>query len=252
MLSAVVITYNAEIDIANCLRSLMFADEIIVVDSFSTDKTVEIVRQFTDNISFREFKGFSDQWNAAIDLAQHEWILMIGADEVVTDGLKTEIKCAVADGECDGYQMPRLTYFLNRAIRGCGWYPDYQLRLARKSKFRIPYRLVHETMEIDGKCGTFKNNIIHYSYRSLSDYTRKMVLYARSAAEQKQLEGRKFRINDLLFVPGLTFLKMYILKQGFRDGLHGYILSALTECSVFLRYAILWEMTMQSKESKEQ
>lgn len=251
MLSAVVITYNAEIDIANCLQSLTFADEIIVLDSFSTDRTLEIARQFTDKVSSREFTGFSNQWNAAIDLAQHEWILMVGADEVLTDGLISEIQYAVEKGACDGYRMPRLTYFLNRPIRGCGWYPDYQLRLARKSKFRIPHRLVHETMEIDGKCGTLKNDIIHFSYRSLGEYVRKMSLYARSAAEQKQLEGRKFHITDLLFTPGLTFLKMYILKQGFRDGLHGFILCALTQCSVFLRYAMLWEMTMRSKESKE-
>lgn len=250
MLSAVVITYNVESDIANCLRSLTFADEIIVVDSFSTDKTVEIARQFTDKISFREFTGFSDQWNAAIDLAQHEWILMIGADEVVTDGLINEIKSAMENGKCDGYRMPRLTYFLDKPIRNCGWYPDYQLRLARKSKYRIPYRLVHETMEIDGKCGTLKNDLLHFSYHSLGDYMKKMTLYARSAAEQRQLEDRKFRLRDLLFAPGLTFLKLYVLKQGYRDGLHGFVLCALSECSVFLRYSMLWEMTMQSK-SKE-
>lgn len=250
-LSAVIITYNEEINIEQCLKSLSFADEIVILDSYSTDRTVEIARKYTDKISFRKFTGFSDQKNALLKLASNEWILVVDADEVVSEELAQEIIDAVKNGEQDAYQIPRLTYFVGRKMRHCGWYPDYQLRLVRSSKAFFPDRLVHETLEVDGPIGTLKHDLIHYSYRNMNDYTRKMVLYARSAARQKYIEGRRFRLGDLLLNPGLTFFKMYILKQGFRDGLHGLVLSVLTACSSALRYAILWSMGTQQQETGE-
>lgn len=246
-ISAVIITFNEEAHIRQCLDSLSFADEIVVLDSYSTDNTTEIVREYTDNLHFRKFEGFSDQRNAAIDLTKEEWILLVDADEVITDGLAADLQNAVKQGTHNAYRMPRLTYFLGRPIRHCGWYPDYQLRLALKSKAKIPYRLVHESMEVDGSCGVLKNDILHYSYDNLTQYIQKMVLYAHSAAEQKVLEKRKLKLSDLLLVPGLTFLKTYIARKGFLDGLHGFVLSNLSACSVFIRYAMLWEMTSVKK-----
>lgn len=240
--SAVVITLNEECNIERCLESLRFADEIVVVDSCSTDRTVELARRYTDRVSTREFTGFSDQWNAAIDETREEWVLIVGADEVVSDKLAVEIEEAMA-GDCDGYRMPRRTWFLDRPIRYCGWYPDYQLRLARKSRARMPDRLVHETLEVDGRIGTLKHDLVHFSYPTLDDYTRKMVHYSRAAAEQKLRDGRRFRITDILFTPWLTFLRVYVAQLGFRDGLHGLMLSVLAGCSTALRYAMLWEMS---------
>ena len=251
-ISAAVITLNEEANIERCLRGLSFADEIVVVDSLSTDRTVEIAREFTDKVISREFTGFSDQKSAAMELAGSEWVLFIDADEVVGDKLGAEIRKAVQSEGFDGYWIPRATYFLGKRIRHCGWYPDYQLRLARKSKARYPERLVHETLEVQGPCGRLKNDLIHYSYKSMDDYARKMVSYARAAARQKTLEGRKFSLADLALNPGLTFLKMYVVKRGFLDGLHGFVLSVLTACSSAVRYAMLWEMSSRKDASKEQ
>ena len=250
-LSAIVITYKEEINIEQCLKSLAFADEIVVLDSYSTDRTLEIARKYTDKISFREFTGFSDQKNAALALSTNEWILVIDADEVVSEELASEIITAIKNDKQDAYRIPRLTYFIGRKMRHCGWYPDYQLRLARRSKAHFPDRLVHETLEINGDIGTLKNDLIHFSYRDMNDYSRKMMLYARSAAEQKYIEGRRFNLGDLVLNPGLAFFKMYILKQGFRDGLHGFILSVLTACSTALRYSVLWSMQAQQQKQEK-
>ena len=244
-LSAVVITLNEEKNIERCLEALRFADEIVVLDSLSTDRTVTLARRYTDKISEREFTGYSDQKTAAIEMATQEWILLVDADEVVPEDLAREITSTLASADCDGYWIPRSTYFLGKLIRHCGWYPDYQLRLARKSKARFSVRLVHETLEVDVKCGRLKTALVHYSYPSMDEYARKMVSYARAGARQKMLDGGRFRLSDLVFRPGLAFLRMYIVKQGFRDGLHGFLLCTLTACSTALRYAMLWEMCVR-------
>ncbi|MCE5314278.1 MAG: glycosyltransferase family 2 protein [Armatimonadota bacterium] len=250
-ISALVLTYNEEARIKRCLERLDFADEIVVVDSFSTDGTLDIVRRYTSNVSQNEFTGFSNQWNAAIERANEDWVLIIGADEVISRELATEITTAAREGNFDAYRMPRSTFFLGRRMRHCGWYPDYQLRLVRRIQAHIPDRLVHETLVVDGQIGTLRNPIVHYSYDTMADYCRKMVRYARAAAEQKHKEGREFHIIDLLLNPGHSFLKMYILQQGFRDGLHGFVLSSLTACSSLLRYAFLWEMSASKDQTNE-
>lgn len=242
-LSAVVITFNEEANIERCLRGVAFADEIVVLDSFSTDQTAELARKFTDRVSFRPFTNYSEQKAAALALAREDWVLLVDADEVVSGALAAEIKQAIESSDFDGYRIPRSTYFAGRRMRYCGWYPDYQLRLARRSKARIPQRLVHETLVVDGRCGTLANPLVHYSYPTIDDYMRKMIPYARAAALQKLNEGRTFKLTDLLFKPGLALLKMYLVKQGFRDGLHGFVLSVLTACSTALRYAMLWQMS---------
>lgn len=251
-LSAVLITCNEEANIERCLIGVSFADEIIIVDSFSMDRTVEIARKFTDKITQREFTGFADQKSAALSLATQEWVLIVDADEVITKELSQEIVTAVKSVKYDAYRIPRMTSFLGKQIRHCGWYPDYIVRLARKRSVRYSDSLVHETLEVNGSCGTLRNPIIHYSYATMDDYSRKMVSYARAAAQQRLREGRQCRISDLVLSPGLTFLKKYLLKQGYRDGLHGFVISALTACSVLLRYSMLWDLSKRAANRKEQ
>jgi glycosyltransferase involved in cell wall biosynthesis len=246
-LSALVITLNEEANIRECLEGLKFADEVIVVDCFSTDATVAIARECGARVEQREFKGYSDQRNYSISLATQEWILIVDADERVGAELGAEIRNAAEQAGHDAYRMPRLTEFLGRPMRRCGWYPDYQLRLARKSRVRMPDRLVHETLETDGSVGTLESDLLHFSYRTMEDYSRKMVAYARAAAKQKAADGRKFSWADLAFNPGLTFLKMYIVKGGCLEGIRGLMLSALTAASSALRYAYLWEYTDDKK-----
>jgi glycosyltransferase involved in cell wall biosynthesis len=250
-IAALVLTYNEQARIERCLEALAFADEIVVVDSYSDDATIEIVRRYTENISQKVFVGFSSQWNAAIERANEDWVLIVGADEVISKELAAEITNAACEGDCDFYRMPRSTFFLGRTMWHCGWYPDYQLRLVRRSKAHIPHRLVHETLVADGPVGTLVNPIIHYSYDSMADYCRKMVLYARAAAEQKYNDGCRFNLIDVVLNPGHSFFKMYIMQQGYRDGLHGLVLSSLTACSSLLRYAFLWEMSLKKDQSDE-
>ncbi len=250
-ISAVVITYNEEANIERCLASLAFADEIVVLDSFSEDRTVEIARRFTDKVSQREFAGYADQKNAAMELASNDWVLVIDADEVVPEQLAGEIRKAVESDRCAAYRMPRLSYFCGKPIRHCGWYPDYVIKLMRKSKSRYPDRLVHETPEVDGPVGTLRSDLLHYTYRDLDELCRKMVSHSRAAARQKMRDGERFRLRKLLFAPGIAFLKKYIVKQGFRDGLRGYVLCAMTQVGVFLRYAMLWEMSVSKERDNE-
>lgn len=249
-ISAVVITYNEEPNIGRCLSSLAFTDEIVVLDSHSTDRTVEIARAFTDKVSRREFTGFSDQKNAAMALASNDWVLIVDADEVVTPELASEVRSAVGSDSFAAYRMPRLTCFAGKPIRHCGWYPDHVTRLARRSKSRFGDRLVHETLEVDGPVGSLTSDLIHYSYRDLDDLVRKVTEYSRAAARQKLLDGERFSLGALMVAPGLTFLKKYIVKQGYRDGLRGFLICALSQFSVFLRYAMLWEMSI-SKECEQ-
>ncbi len=243
-ISAVVITYNEESNIDRCLASLSFADEIVVLDSFSTDRTVEFAQRFTDRVSQRKFSNFAEQKNAAIELASNDWVLVVDADEVVSEQLSCEIRKAVESDKFTAYKMPRLSYFLGQPIRHCGWYPDYVIKLMRKSKSHYPDRLVHETPEIDGRIGLLKNDLQHYSYRNLDEQCRKMLAYSRAAAKQKIRDGEHFKIRKLLFAPGLTFLKKYIVKQGFRDGIPGFVICMAAQLGVFLRYAMLWEMSI--------
>lgn len=241
-LSAVIITYNEEENISRCLDSLSFADEIVVMDSFSSDKTLEIVRKYTDRIYQRQFTGFSEQWNAAFAKASHEWILKIDADEVVSPELRDQMVEALRNPQFDSYKMPRLSYFLDRPIKTCGWYPDPQLRLAKTKLATVPDRLVHERLVVNGTCGTLKGDLIHYTDPNLDRYSVKMLRYAKLAAQQKFDEGRRFHLSDLLITPGATFLKFYIVEHGIMDGMNGFVLCGLNAFSVFLRYCYLWEI----------
>jgi len=246
-ISALVITADEEANIRDCLSCLQFADELIVVDSFSSDDTAKIARECGARVEQREFKGYSDQRNYCISLATQEWILIVDADERVSMELAEEIRTAVEKREYDAYRIPRLTEFLGKPMRRCGWYPDYQLRLIQRSKARVPDRLVHETLETEEPCGTLRNDLLHYSYRTVEDYSRKMVAYARAAARQKSIEGRKFSWGDSAFNPGLTFFKMYILKGGILAGVRGLTLCALSAGASVLRYAYLWELPNDKK-----
>lgn len=243
MLSVAIITYNEEENIKDCLESVKWADEIVVVDSFSTDRTVEICRQYTDKIFQNEWEGFSNQKNYAIRLTANPWVLVIDADERVSEALRKEIKDILAKGNaCDGYFVPRKSYFMGRWIRHAGWYPDYSIRLFRKDKGRFEPREVHESLRIDGKTGRLENPLTHYTYRSISEFIDRTNRYSTLAAREMVKEGRRAGIVNILFRPAFTFLRMYILQQGFRDGIYGFLLSVLYSCYTLSKYAKLWEI----------
>lgn len=240
-ISAVVIAYNEEKNIRRCLESLSWADEIVLVDSYSQDRTREIASAFTDKIYDVDCEGFGSKKEFARSKATNDWILSIDADEVVSDRLREEIKRIVQkDDVLDGYYIPRLSNFLSKWIRYGGWYPGYVLRLFRKDKARFNHSLVHEKLILDGKTGYLKNELLHYTDPTISHYLLKMDRYTTLGAKMLLSEGKTTTLFDMLFRPLAVFLKMFIIKFGFLDGWHGFLLAIFSSFHVLVKYAKLW------------
>lgn len=246
-LSALVITLNEEDNINDCLKSLKWADEIIVVDSSSTDRTVEIAKQYTNNIINTDNNSYSHKRNLAIDAAGSEWILWIDADERVTDSLKEEIKKVINSAEFDAYKINRKSFFINKFIKHCGWFPDYGLRLFKKSNnIRFDDARVHEKVVYNGKSGRLKSPLLHYTDMTFEHYIDKMNLYTTSSAMDLYDSGRKASLTDIIFRPFFTFIKMYFLKLGVLDGYIGLILCTLSCVHVFVKYSKLYFLTQKT------
>lgn len=247
MLSVVIITLNEEKKIRDCLELVKWADEIVVVDSFSKDNTVEIARNYTDKIYQREFAGFGKQKNFALSKASGDWILAIDADERVTSELKEEIKRTLANPRASGYYMPRKSYFLGKWIKHCGWWPDYLLRLFRRDCGHFSDRLVHEALEVDGPTGRLNNPLEHHPFCSLSELIRKADRYSTLGAEVIIAESKdcsgKHKVSVLIsFLHAWAkFFSMYFIKAGFLDGKEGFILSVLSFYYTLIKYLKLWE-----------
>jgi glycosyltransferase involved in cell wall biosynthesis len=236
-ISATIIVKNEEKNISDCLESLAFADEIVVVDSGSSDRTGEICRA-NPLVRFyeRPWQGFGRQKNIAADLAQNDWIFNIDADERVSPELRESIVAADVT-RFDGFRVARENYFAGRCIRRCGWYPDYNLRFYNRQRCRFGDRLVHEAVECRGAAGLLQGNLIHYTYEGISDYLQRMDSYSSLAAKEVVKSGKSSGLCALLLRPPYTFFKMYFLKQGFREGYHGLLLSVLYSIYTFLKYA---------------
>lgn len=242
-LSVYVMTYNEETKIKDCLESVKWADEIVVMDSFSTDKTLEICRQYTDKIIQKEFVGFGKLRNMALDKCTHKWVLSVDADERVTDELKNEILEKLAkDPEADAYFVPRKSHFLGYWIKHCGWYPDFrQPQFFNKTKMKYSEQLVHETYVLDGKTSYLKGHVLQYPFLSLDQFFKKMDRYSTLRAQEMHKEGKKFKISQLIINPAAMFFRMYIAKLGFLDGKVGIILSFLYSYYTMIKYIKLWE-----------
>lgn len=239
-ISVVIITKNEAQNISDCLESVKWADEIIVVDSGSEDETISIAKRFTDKVLINEWKGFADQKSFAMNQATNEWILSIDADERVTEKLKDEILNSDLN-QFDGYRIKRENYFLGKLIRGCGWGNDYQLRLFRKSKTKLTNRLVHEGFEVEGKIGQLKNSMQHFSYRNFSDAITKINHYSTLEAIEKQ-NRKKVTAFTIVVTPVVAFLQHFFLRQGFIDGIYGLFVSimhSITKLQVQLK---IWEL----------
>jgi glycosyltransferase involved in cell wall biosynthesis len=250
-ISSVVITCNEERNIRRCLESLAWTREIVVVDSSSTDATIEIAREYTDRVISHPFEGYVGQKNFALDQASGEWILSVDADEVVTPELLARIR-AVWPKErerFDGFTVNRLSRFSGKWIRHCGWYPDRKLRLFRRSKGRWEGDDVHEKVRLDGPVMDLDADLLHYTYDNLSENIRKIQSYSTIFARAQHDRGRRASLWDLLTRPPAKFLKTYLLKRGFLDGRHGLILSSTATFYVFLKYAKLWELQKTSDDS---
>ena len=249
--TATVITYNEAANIAAALESLRWADEIIVVDSESADNTADIARRYTDRVIVRPWPGYVAQKNFAAEQATHAWVLSLDADERVSPALAEEVRATLAAmTEAAGYRIPRVTFHLGRWIRSTDWYPDYQLRLYDRRRARWHGRYVHESVRADGDVGQLRHEIQHYAFRDIAHHLQTMDRYTTLAARQMFEDGRRAGWSDILITPRLTFVRNYILRGGFRDGMAGLIISAMNAYYVGVKFAKLWELqTGQRRES---
>ncbi|MDR0485664.1 MAG: glycosyltransferase family 2 protein [Elusimicrobiota bacterium] len=250
--SAYIIVKNAERHIKDCIKSLIFADEIIVVDDFSSDKTAEFAESLGARVIKHKFENFGAQRNFALSCLSYNWVICLDADERISDKLRGEILEQIKDKPCaDIFLAPRKTMFIDKWIMHSGWYPDYRHPiLFDKNKAVYKNQSVHEDIDYrGGKKFYFKGDILHYSYSGIKNFIQKSDFYTDLSAAQMYEQGKRFHFYNLIINPLNMFLKMFILKKGFLDGIAGFILAMLY--SFFytaLKYIKLWEL--QSKNKK--
>jgi glycosyltransferase involved in cell wall biosynthesis len=250
MLSVTVICKNEEDNIRECLESVKWADEIILVDSFSNDRTVEIAKEYTKNIYQEEWKGYARQREIALLKAAHKWIFPLDADERCSEALKNEILSVInSENDIAGFRIPRKSFFLGKWIKHCGWYPGYQTRLFLKDKTKVADRLVHEGYVVEGKLGMLKNDILHYTVNSISDYANRINHYSSLQAVEKAGK-KKIKFHDIILRPFAAFIQSFFLKKGFIDGVYGLLVTNFDAMTNMLTYMKAWEIQNKTNKKK--
>jgi glycosyltransferase involved in cell wall biosynthesis len=245
-LTVIVITRDESASLEAALESVSWADEILVVDSGSTDETTEIARRRGARVLVRDWPGYSAQKNFAAGEASHDWILSVDADERVTPELTAEIQRLLAnDPPVRGYRIPRVSFYLGRWIRSTDWYPDYQLRLYDRRVCRWA-GLVHEGVVVAGAVGRLRSDLQHLPYRDIAHHLQTMDRYTTLAAQQLRERGVRVGVAGLVARPAGAFLRNYVARGGWRDGAVGLVVSVLNSCYVFLKFAKLWEIGRKS------
>lgn len=240
-LSVIIITKNESANIRACLESVAWADEIIVVDSASTDGTQEIAREFTPQVHVHaDWPGFGAQKNRALDYASKDWVLSLDADERVTPELRAEIEAVLLDARADGYEIPRLSSFCGRFMRHSGWHPDYVLRLFRRGKARFSDALVHESVQLQGSAARLQQPLLHYSYRDFEDVLSKLNSYSSAAAAMLERRGKRGSLAQAVLHGLWAFIRTYFLRAGFLDGREGFMLAVMNAENSYYRYIKLW------------
>ena len=241
-ISLVVITLNEEANIERCLKSVPFASDIVVLDSGSSDRTVEIAKQCGARTFVESFRGYGEQKRRACELASQDWVLSLDADEALSPELAAEIQNLSLENLAgfDGYDVPRLSFHLGRWIRHGGWYPDYQLRLFNRKMAGWQSLKLHERVEAKN-VGRLQKDLYHYVFKNLADQVETNNEYSTLGAAELQRRGKKFSVMMLVLKPISKFLETYIWKRGFLDGMPGFIISVGAAYSIFLKFAKLWE-----------
>lgn len=244
-LSVAIITLNEESNIRRTLESVKWADEIVIVDSGSSDRTRDICREYTNKVIMQTWLGYACQKNLAIERTTGDWVLSLDADEPVEPALAEEIRAIIRtpDG-CDGYRIPRKTFFLGKWMKYGGWYPDLNLRLFRAGKGRFEERVVHESLKVTGRICMTVNAIEHYAYPDLESYMTTINKYSSLAVDvmaQNGLPLSKTSWLSIVLRPLFTFLHKYIVRLGFLDGKRGLVLNLYHSYYVFAKYAKAWE-----------
>jgi len=249
--SATLITFNEEHNIEDALKAVAWADEVVVVDSGSTDGTLEICRKYADVVQHRDWTGFVEQKNFAVECAKFDWIFSLDADERPSPDLLREIRDVREGGlTVPGYRIPRVAYFMGRWIRHGDWYPDHQIRLYDRRCGSWQGGRVHESVKLQGVPGFLKGEIHHYTYRRLSDYLERLETYSTLAAADYQEKGKKATPARLLADPLATFVKSYLVKRGFLDGMPGLMTAVMGAISVYFKYAKLYELQLSARGNR--
>lgn len=250
-ISGIVPTYNEEDNIEDCLKSLGWVDELIVVDSFSKDNTVSIAQKYADKIIQHKYDYSATQKNRIIPQAFHQWVIFVDADERVKPELRDEILRLLENGpDKKAYWIYRTNFFMGKEIKHCGWEKDKVIRLFTKEH---RYEDVKVHAEIEAKkeeIGTLSGKLVHYSYRNFEDYLVKLQRYSQWGAEKSFVKGNRANPFNILFAPFGMFFKRYIFNWGFLDGIHGFILSLLAAVSTLMKYIKLWELQVETKKVK--
>ena len=241
-ISVIIITKNEAKNIRECLESVSWAAEIIVVDSCSSDGTVSICNEFGAKVYVHDWPGFGEQKNRALAYATHDWVFSIDADERVTPELRSEIQNAVNDSSVDGYYCPRLSQFCGKYIRHSGWYPDYVLRLFKRNQGRFSDDLVHESVRVEGVTTRLKNPLLHFSYLTQEDVQRKIEQYSAAAAAQMKNKGKRCTVLDAPVRGSWAFIRTYVLRRGFLDGVAGWRIARMNAKTTYLKYHRLREL----------
>jgi glycosyltransferase involved in cell wall biosynthesis len=237
-ITATIITLNEERNIARAIESLRCSDEILIVDSGSTDRTVELAGNLGVRVLEAGWLGFAAQKNFAAEQATHDWILSLDADEALSEALEAEIWNLKKSGpKFDAYTMPRLARYLGRWIYHSGWYPDRKVRLYHRDKAKWVGDFVHESVQVRGRVGHLESNILHFTCESLSEHVKTMDRYTTLAAQELAARKVKVPMSRLIVDPAWTFLKSYLLQRGFLDGPEGLTIAHMAACYTFLKYS---------------
>lgn len=248
-LSVCIITLNEEENIRDCLESVQWADEIVVVDSGSTDATVRIAREYTERVIERGWPGHVEQKNFALDQATGEWILSIDADERVSPALAEEIRDIVRGdgGPENGFSVCRKTFYLGRWITHGGWYPARRLRLVRRGAGRWRGVNPHDHLYVEEPVGRLKGDLHHYTYRNILDHLKTINNFTTIAAAEMHARGPCHPLAHMLLNPPVRFIRMFLLRRGFLDGVPGFVVAVLASYYVFLKYAKVWELSRKGE-----
>jgi (heptosyl)LPS beta-1,4-glucosyltransferase len=244
-IAAVIITKDEEKNIAACLESVRWADERIVVDAESRDRTVELARQHAAQVHVRPWPGYGPQKNFGMEQAGSEWILIVDADERITPALREEIQAVLKAGpscEIAGFEIPRRNFFYGRWIRGGGIYPDYQLRLFRKAAGRYDETQLHENLRLRGRIERLQHPMDHDSMPTIRTHVRKMMRYTTLGAQEKLKNRSTVTAMEIAGHHFGTIVKTYVLRKGYRDGVHGVIVALFAGMHTFIKYVKAWEL----------
>ena len=243
-LTVVILTKNEEHNIADCIESVRWADEVVVFDSLSQDRTVEIAQELGAKVIQRPFRDYADQRNAALEAVESHWVFFVDADERGTPELAAEVRQVIEDETKAGWWVPRHNYIFGRLTRRAGWFPDYQLRLLKRECARYdPAREVHEVVILDGQAGYLKNVLIHYNYDTLSQFLERQNRYTDYEARILYEQGIRPRLRNFILQPLREFRRRYVSLQGWKDGFHGLLLSGLMayyNLVMYVRLRRLW------------